>query len=508
MAPSQKIIINTLAQYGKAVINIVVSLYSTRLVLKALNVSDYGLYSVVGGVIAMLGFILNSLIITTQRYISYYKGKGDENYIKVIFSNSLLLHIIIGISLCTVLYLMKDWLISSILNIEPSRIETAKDIYVITTLMLFITILTAPYKSLFIARENIVYISIIEVIDAFLKLGLAVWLTHINADKLFIYAIMMLGILIVNFLAFIIYALVKFKESCIIIRPQSISKKCLLSIAGFASWTTYGMGAVSARNQGYAVVLNHFFGTVINASYGIAFQVYGAMAFTVTSILNAMTPQIIKAEGEKNRDRMFFLAEKESKFAVLFLSIVSIPIMIEMPDILQLWLKDVPEHTVMFCRFIILSLLCDQLTMGLHVVNQAMGKIQKYTILIYTPKLLTVLIAWCILSYGGSAKDIMYLYLIIELLVALFRIPYICHTADLNARQYIRNVILRLLPTLAIITTTGYVCTVITTASYRFIFTFILSVSVGLTSTWLFTLDKSERTFVRNTLIRIRECLK
>ncbi|WP_286375487.1 MATE family efflux transporter [Xylanibacter rodentium] len=475
--------------------------------LDALNISDYGLYSVIGGLIAMLGFVLNSLVITTQRYISYYKGKGDENYIKEIFANSLLLHIIIGIVLCGALLLIKEWLISNVLNIDPVRTETAKDIYVITTLTLFITILTAPYKSLFIARENIVYISVVEVIDGILKFGLAIWLTYISADKLFVYAIMMLGILVVNFLSFTIYALVYFKESCIIIRPKSINRKCLSHIAGFASWTTYGMGAVSARNQGFAVVLNHFFGTVINASYGIAFQIYGAMAFTVTSILNAMTPQIIKAEGENNRERMFFLAEKESKFSVLLMAIISIPIMIEMPKILMLWLKDVPEDAVMFCRFILVSFLCDQLTMGLNVVNQALGNIRRYTILMYTPKLLSLPMAWAILYYGGQAQDIMVLYLIIELLVSMMRIPYIKRAAGLNAGQYVRNVILRLLPTLFVISATGYICTTAITAPYRFVLTFVLSVSTGFISAWFFTLEKAEQDFVKNTFKRLHVCL-
>lgn len=508
MTQAKRIIINTLAQYGKAIINIGLSLYSTRLVLDALNISDYGLYSVVGGLIAMLGFILNSLVITTQRYISYYKGKGDENYIKEVFSNSLFLHIIIGITLCTSLYLMKDWLVSNILNIDSTRIDTAKDIYVITTLMLFITILTAPYKSLFIARENIVYISVVEVIDGILKFGLAIWLTYISADRLLIYSIMMLGILIVNFLSFTIYALVYFKESCIIINPKSINKKCLLNIVGFAGWTTYGMGAVSARNQGFSVILNHFFGTVINASYGIAFQVYGAMAFTVTSILNAMTPQIIKAEGERNRERMFFLAEKESKFAVLLMAIVSIPIIMELPEILMLWLKEVPEHSVMFCRFILISFLCDQLTMGLNVVNQALGNIRQYTIIMYTPKLLSLPIAWYILYCGGNAHDIMVLYLIIELFVSLLRIPYIQRTAGLNARQYIRNVILRLSPTLIVISATGYICTTTVISDYRFILTFALTTSAGLVSAWFFTLDEAEHTFVKNAIKRLHTCLR
>lgn len=267
------------------------------------------------------------------------------------------------------------------------------------------------------------------------------------------------------------------------------------------------MGAVSARNQGFAVVLNHFFGTVINASYGIAFQIYGAMAFTVTSILNAMTPQIIKAEGENNRERMFFLAEKESKFSVLLMAIISIPIMIEMPKILMLWLKDVPEDAVMFCRFILVSFLCDQLTMGLNVVNQALGNIRRYTILMYTPKLLSLPMAWAILYYGGQAQDIMVLYLIIELLVSMMRIPYIKRAAGLNAGQYVRNVILRLLPTLFVISATGYICTTAITAPYRFVLTFVLSVSTGFISAWFFTLEKAEQDFVKNTFKRLHVCL-
>lgn len=303
MEAAKRIIVNTTAQYLKAVINTVLSLYSTRLILDALQVSDYGIYTVVGGVVAMLGFITNALVITTQRYVSYYHGQGNPQEVRSIFVNSLVLHIFLGALLTIVLLLPKDWIIHHILSIPSSRIIVAGHIYVITTFMLFFTIINAPFKALFIARENIVYIAVVEVADAVIKFILAISLAYVSSDKLLVYAVLMGAIVVVNLLAFSIYALFRFKECTILIRPKDIKKSVIRQLLGFAGWTTYGMGAVAGRNQGTAVVLNHFFGTAVNAAYGIAFQIYGAVAFVVTSILNAMNPQIMKLEGGKERKR-------------------------------------------------------------------------------------------------------------------------------------------------------------------------------------------------------------
>jgi Na+-driven multidrug efflux pump len=143
MEPTKRIIVNTGAQYTKAISNTCLSLYSTRLILEALQVTDFGIYALVGGVVAMLGFITNALVITTQRYVSYYNGKGDYEYVRKIFSNSLLLHILFGIAIACILLLLKGWLFSSVLNIVPERIDTARSVYLVTVLMLFITILTS-----------------------------------------------------------------------------------------------------------------------------------------------------------------------------------------------------------------------------------------------------------------------------------------------------------------------------------------------------------------------------
>lgn len=502
MEPVKRIIVNTAAQYVKALVNIVLSLYSTRLILSALTIPDYGIYAVVGGVVAMLGFITNALVITTQRYVSYHQGNGNYDYVRKLFVNSLFLHVLIGLGLSAILYSLKGWLMDDVLNIPFERIQTAGRVYEITILMLFITVVTAPFKALFIARENIIYISVVEVMDGFLKLFLAIGLAFVNTDKLLVYALCMALILFFNLAAFVIYALWRFEECVIIIRRVDIDRECLRRLLGFAGWTTYGMGAVAGRNQGISVMFNHFMGTVVNAAYGISFQVYGAVSFVATSILNAMNPQIMKAEGANDRAKMLLLAEQESKYSTALMSMLAIPLVMEMPALLDLWLEEVPEGTSMFCRYVLIAFLCDQTTYGLNTANQALGNIRNYTLLVYTPKILIMPLVWLLLSDGYDTQSVMRLYLGVEILVALARIPYLKYTAGLSIRHYFNHVICPLLPLCTVLYVTSLLCTVSCVSSYRFLLTFSVSILSGLVVAWLFTLDEIEKIYVRTLIGR------
>lgn len=502
MEPTNRIIVNTIAQYLKAVINTVLALYSTRPILDALQVSDYGIYTVVGGVVAMLGFITNALVITTQRYISYYHGHGISEEARSVFANSLVLHVFLGALLMIVLLLPKDWIIHHILNIPSNRIIVAGHIYVITTFMLFFTILYAPFKALFIARENIIYIALVEIADAVIKFILAINLVHINADKLLVYAVLMGVIVVANFLAFSIYASAKFEECTVFISPKEIKKNTMRQLLGFAGWTTYGMGAVAGRNQGTAVVLNHFFGTSVNAAYGIAFQIYGAVAFVVTSLLNAMNPQIMKLEGGKEREKMLSMAGKESKYSVALLAIATLPLIIEMPAILDAWLKEVPPYTSLFCRFVLISFLCDQLTMGLQTAIQATGQIRSYTLLIYTPKLLFVPVIWIMFQYDYSILSMMVLFFLVELFVALIRIPYCKLKINLCISNYVRDVIIPQIPLCSLICIVGIACSTCLNFPIRFVLTYIVSAVTGIFSAWLFILNKGEKHYVKQLFMK------
>lgn len=504
MESAKRIIYNTFAQYFKSILTTVLALYSTRLVLNTLGVSDYGIYQLVAGVVAMLGFVTNALVITTQRYISYYYGENNPQKVKSVFINSLFIHLIFGFALIIILYLLKGVIFNYWLKIDSTRFETAEFVYIMTIIMLFISIVIAPFKAMFIARENIVFISIVEIFDSILKLALAIWLTSTTTDKLMFYSVMMVAIQILNLLVFAVYSLHKFEECTLRLSRNTINKEYIKLLCGFAGWTTYGMGTIVVRNQGIAIMLNHFFGTVINAAYGLAFQVYGAISFVSTSILNAMNPQIMKAEGSNNRTKMMKLAEKESLYSVTLLLLIAIPFIIEMPNILNIWLdNDVPEYTVMFCDFILIAFLLDQLTYGLNTIMQALGTIKTYILLMYTPKLLSLALVWLLLSWNYTPSAVMWLYLIIELIVSIMRLPYLRHMVGLSISQYIRNVFVPIIPlTFALC----IVCMAISQADisqYRFLLTTFAAIIVGIITIWFVIFHKEERTYTRNFISKL-----
>ena len=493
MEPAKRIIVNTVAQYSKSVINTCLSLYTVRLVLSALGQSDYGIFNLIAGVIAMMGFITNALVITTQRYLSYYKGQEDSTKMRKLLSNSILLHIIIGIVLSVLLFSLMDFLCMDYLNIADERRETARFVYAMSVGMLFTSFISAPFKALFIAHENIVYISAIEVIDGILKLTLAIVLLDLQADKLKIYACMMLFIIAFQFTAFAVYAIKQFKEC----RPSHLfsdyDTNCIKELTGFATWTTYGMGTALLRQQGLAILINKFFGTLYNASYGIANQIYGALSFIVTSIYNAMNPQIMQAEGKHNRQLMFHLAEQESKFIVSMMSLLFIPLIFEMDSVLTLWLGNVPPYAVFLSQCILIIFLVDQITYGLHTANQAIGNIRNYTLLMYTPKLLILFVFWLLLHRGHSLESVMFCYIAVEAVVTIIRLPYMKMIAGLSITHYLQHVILRILPLIITLLILSYIQIRLWDSPFRFLVSIPVTATIGALTAWHTTFTQSEK---------------
>ncbi len=400
MDNAQRVVINTLAQYIRTAINLCLSLYSTRLVLSALGVDDYGIYTLIAGVVSLLAFVVNAMVVTTQRYMSFYNGKGDVEKLKEIFTNSVFIHILLGIIVALIIEGVGIFLFDGFFNIEPSRIDAAKIVYHCVTIMLVLSFLTAPFRALLISHENIVFISIIDVLDGILRVAIAVAISSVSVDRLIIYAELLCLIQLLNFLAFSIYDKRNYEE-CVLPRVKDVKINYLREISSFAGWTIYSVGCIAGRTQGVSIILNKFFSVAVNAAFGVALHVSGALSFLSHSVINAMNPQIMKAEGAGNRERMLRLAEMESKFCFLLIGMIVIPCIFEMPGLLSIWLKEVPEYAVLFCRFILLTSMVDQLTIGLGAANQAIGDIRNYSITVNSIKLLTlvpILIYWFISS--------------------------------------------------------------------------------------------------------------
>lgn len=503
MTNAQRIIANTTAQYVRTILNVCLSLYSTRLILCALGQTDYGIYSVVAGVVAMLSFITNALVSTTQRYLSFYHGKGEPSKVYHVFGNSLLLHLLIGSLLFVALCVCTRLIIQHVIHISPERMTAATAVYLSASFMLFLSFVTAPFRALFIARENIVYISVIDVIDGVLKLVVALFLTHIASfDRLIAYAILIACISLFNLLAFGGYACLRFDE-CHFPRLREWSYKQIKELSGFAGWTMYSAGCVIARTQGIAVLFNRFFSTTINAAYGIAQQVNGAVAFIAQAIANAMSPQIIKAYGQGNHWQMLTLSATASKYALLMFSLIAIPLIAEMDTVLHVWLgEDIPPYTTVFCQLILISCICDQTTMGLTIANQATGKIKYYSLIINTTKLMTLPAAWLCLHSGLSCTAVMECYVGFELFCALLRLPYIKITQGLSISHFLTQVLLRSICPIMASVVLCRISILYIQLPYRFLLTFTISITGYCLFALLTAFSREERTVFKQILTR------
>ena len=255
MTPSTRIIVNTIAQYCRSVITMALAFVTTRVVFRGLGVVDFGIFSVVAGFVTMLGFITNALVISTQRYISYFYGSGQKEETRKIFINSLFVHIVIVFLITVVFLLLRDVFVEHWLNIPSERTDAAYYVYMISVLMLAVTVLEAPFKALFIARENIVFISVVEVLDAIVKLLLIIFSFEVlGIDKLVMYSNVMVTVITVNLLVFSLYALINYEECTLRFKRDDINRKYIYGLTNFAGWTTIDTASAVLRSQGIAVI--------------------------------------------------------------------------------------------------------------------------------------------------------------------------------------------------------------------------------------------------------------
>ena len=272
----------------------------------------------------------------------------------------------------------------------------------------------------------------------------------------------------------------------------------------FLYFNGFGSLTVALRVQGLGIVLNHFFGTVVNAAYGVTAQVFTALSILSSAIMNAMNPQIIKAEGEGDRKKMVFLVEKECKFSSLLIILFAIPIVVNIHEILSFWLKEIPAYTETLCQFILIAFMCDQLTLGLHVAKQSIGRIGAYTVLFYTPKVLILPVAYWMLNEGGSLTTVMWVYLIIEIIMAVLRIPYMKFDMNLNVGQFLKNAISPLLPVILVNLLVSLALHQWVDFKYAFFVNIALSMLLSVAVIWLITLDREEKVFTTTLFSKLK----
>lgn len=374
---NRRIAKNTLMLYFRMILTMLVSLYTSRVVLNTLGVEDFGIYNVVGGVISLFSFIVASMSSATSRFLTYSLGKNESKELKDVFKASFTIHLFIAFIIFILAETIGLWFLNNKLIIPKTRMLAAQFIYHTAVIGSIFSIVQVPYTASIFSHEKMDIYAFFEIFLTILRLIIVISLTYIAYDKLISYAFLLLGVNIVSFLLYTFYSSKNFTEC----RPGiSRDKEILQPMLFFSGWDLYGNMSTVARTQGVNMLLNIFFGPLLNAAYGISTSVQNAVNALSGNVLVAVKPQVVKSYANNKTNYTIQLLNNTAKFTTILLLFVIIPISIEMPFVLKIWLKNVPEYTSVFCILTLGFILIANLSTIIMSAIHATGKIKKSSI--------------------------------------------------------------------------------------------------------------------------------
>lgn len=435
---NKRIAKNTLLLYFRMLLMMFVTLFTSRVVLDKLGVTDYGIYNVVGGVVAMLGFLNSSMSNAVQRYLSFEIGKNNEAGVNRIFNVSLFAHAGIAVFVFVVMEIVGVWYLNTHMNIPAERMDAANWVLQCSIFTTLFTIVQVPYNAIIISKEQMgiyAYISILEVV---LKLLVVYMLAIGNFDKLKLYSVLIMVVTIGIVMIYRFYCTRKYKEAKFkFIKDWNLLKQ----IVGFASWNMLGELAWVFTGQGVNIILNSFFGPVVNAARGLAEQVNGAVNRFVANFQTAVNPQLIKNYASDQLGEMKTLLFRSTRFSYYLLLALSLPIILKMDFILHLWLKEVPDYTTDFCQLVLVSSLVSTLSNLLAQVARAYGKIRNYQIIVSIFLFLNFPLSYIVLKFGGSPLSTMFVNIGINAMLLFVRLRLTNRMIQMTYGSFIRNVL-------------------------------------------------------------------
>ena len=390
---NERLIKNSLFLLVRLTLTLFISLYCSRLVLQELGVVDYGIFSVVGGIVTLLSFLTGAMSSSTQRFLSYEIGSANGNVSKI-FSMSLNIYILIVFVTILISQTLGIWFINNKLNIPHDRVEATYWVFQGAVLSFIFAILSAPYNAMILAYERMKLFSVLGVITVLLRFLLILFLTLINGDKLISYSMLMVVVSLIALLLPCLYVRSKFKSANYNLAWDSNLFKVLL---GYTGWNLFGNLSAVGFNQGISILINIFFGPTVSAAKGISNQVNAALLGFSSNISAAINPQIIKTYSSDNKKRMIELVFNGSKYSFLFLSFMAVPILVNIEELLHIWLGSVPKYSVEFTVLVIIDSLICGFSGSLMTSIQATGRIKYYQIVIGGILLLNVPLSYYLL---------------------------------------------------------------------------------------------------------------
>lgn len=423
MSTATRVIKNTGWLYAKMGITMFISLYTTRLILNSLGASDFGIFNVVGGAISMLGFLNAAMASATQRFMSYAEGAGDKEKQKSIFNVSILLHLAMAFVVGFVLLGAGWFFFHGILQIPPDRVFAAKVVYASLVVSTMLTIVNVPYDAVINAHENMRYFAMVGILESFLKLAVAFACVYVTSDKLIVYGVLMASIPLVTLTIMKVYCHRRYEEC--IIRPRHYFNKTLTKeMTSFAGWNFITAITSLLSHQGVNLVLNHYFGTIVNAAQGITYQLSGQLGALSTQATKSLNPIIVKDAGRQQNDAMYRAASMGSKVTFFITSVIFIPFLLNAEAILKTWLVNIPEYTVLFVILYFTVNLLNTLVMFFSTAISGVGRIRQSSLTNSLIEFIPFVGSMILFSLGYPPYSVYVLMIVAAVLKLLSRVYY------------------------------------------------------------------------------------
>ncbi len=439
---SKRIAVNTIMLYFRMFLTMGVALFTSRVILQSLGVEDYGIYNVVAGFVSMFTFINSAMTSATQRYVTFAIGKNEVNRVNTVFCTSMNIHILISVLLVLAAETIGLWFLNTHMTIPVERMFSANIVYQCAILSTVVMIISTPYNALIVAHEKMSAFAYISILDASIKLLIAYLLYISSYDRLIVYAILMFLAQFLLQQIYCIYCRRHFIESKFhIIKDEPLFKE----MVSFSVWSLFGNLASVGAGQGVNVLLNMFFGPIVNAARGVALQVQSAVLGFSTNFQMAMNPQITKNYAIGDLKYMHTLIYASSKYSFYLLFILSLPIALEANGILSVWLGIVPEHTAIFLRLALIISIINAMAGPLTISAQANGNIKLYQFVVGGILLMSFPLSYVCLKLGGIPELVYMVDLAIVSVAQVVRIYLMKKMINLSICEYLKEVIVRVI---------------------------------------------------------------
>jgi len=504
---TKRIAKNTLMLYVRMLFSMLVSLYTSRVVLNTLGVEDYGIYNVVGGFVAMFSLISSSLTASTSRFLTFELGRGDEDSLRRVFSTSLSIHLSLSIISFVLLESVGVWFLNAHLTIPGDRLSAANWVFHASVVAFVIGLFSVPYNSSITSHEHMTTFAYVGILDVCLRLAIVLFIAHCpwNFDRLIVYSLLLIAVAISLQVFYLYYCRKHFPECRL---RFTFDRLCWKEMSSFAGWNFIGCTAGLLKDHGVNILLNSFIGPVINAARGVAGQVNAAVCSFAGNFMAALTPQITKSYAANDRDYIMMLVERGSRFSFYIVALFALPVLLETDFVLTLWLKHYPDHTVNFVRMVLLISLTDTLSNTLINLQNATGRIRNYQIAVGGMLMMNFPLSYVCLKAGLPPESTLFVAFFVAVACLFLRLLFLRKMAGLSARRYLRNVCLNVASVFAL--------ALILPAVFHFSlhggwarFLLVSMVSVACTASVAYCVGCScaERAFIRRSVVAARRKL-